>query len=102
ADPAAPKRLARYAVAGSWSEAESDPHALLWWPATRLLVLPIGYGATDGALALRVTDAGLTKVATITQPRDADRELNRSPGLRRTLVVGETFWTVSDYGLQAY
>src|SRR4029434_2854577 len=33
-DPAAPRRLDRYQVNNGSSEAEYDPHAVLWWPAT--------------------------------------------------------------------
>jgi uncharacterized secreted protein with C-terminal beta-propeller domain len=94
-DPAAPRRLAQYQVPGGWSEAEFDPHALLWWSATQLLAVPmLGYGpAQNGDLALRVTGNGLTRIGTLTQPTD-------NP-IRRTLVVGDTLWTVSDTGLAA-
>jgi uncharacterized secreted protein with C-terminal beta-propeller domain len=102
-DPAAPRRLAQYHVAGGQSEAEWDPHALLWWPATKLLVVPMmeGFGAAPslrdggqaGALALRVTDDGLAPVGTVRAPTNYP--------VRRSLVVGDVLWTVSDAGLQA-
>jgi hypothetical protein len=40
-DLAAPVRLATYDVQFGHSEAEFDPHAFLYWPATRLLVIPV-------------------------------------------------------------
>jgi uncharacterized secreted protein with C-terminal beta-propeller domain len=95
-DPAAPRRLAQYHLSGAMSEAEWDPHALLWWPATGLLVVPVmnGYDATaPGALALRVTGNGLAQVGTIRPPSN--------DAVRRSLVVGNVLWTLSDTGLQA-
>jgi uncharacterized secreted protein with C-terminal beta-propeller domain len=95
-DPAAPRRLAQYHLSGAMSEAEWNPHALLWWPATGLLVVPVmnGYGGTaPGALPLRVTGNGLTKVGTVRPPAN--------DGVRRSLVVGNVLWTLSDTGLQA-
>jgi uncharacterized secreted protein with C-terminal beta-propeller domain len=104
-DPAAPTRLARQVVPGGQSEAEWDPHALLWWPATQLLVVPMtqfdlsgsGVRPQDSAVALRVTDRGLTEVGKIAQPKVA----GAVPTVRRTLVAGNALWTLSDYGLQA-
>ncbi|WP_412747607.1 beta-propeller domain-containing protein [Krasilnikovia sp. M28-CT-15] len=104
-DPAHPRRLAQHHIADGQSEAEWDPHALLWWPTTQLLVVPVttydprGRSIpTASALALRVTDGGLTEVGRIAQPRVVDAV---APAVRRTLVVGDVLWTVSDSGLQA-
>ncbi|MDT5031998.1 MAG: inhibitor of cysteine peptidase [Actinoplanes sp.] len=103
-NPADPRRLAQHIVEGGQSEAEWDPHALLWWPATQLLVVPMtqfGLGGgprpKDTAMALRVTGTGLTEVGAIKQPVVG----GAVPTVRRTLVVGDTLWTMSDYGLQA-
>ncbi|WP_412747335.1 beta-propeller domain-containing protein [Krasilnikovia sp. MM14-A1004] len=104
-DPARPRRLAQHHIADGQSEAEWDPHALLWWPATQLLVVPVTTYDPRGrsipaasALALRVTDSGLTEVGKIAQPRVVD---GVAPTVRRTLVVGDVLWTMSDAGLQA-
>ena len=107
ADPATARRVAQHQVADGSSEAEYDPHALLWWPATKLLVVPVnqydinydgtGPAATSTALALRVTDTGLTRVGVISQPTTA----GATPTIRRSLVVGDVLWTLSDVGLQA-
>jgi len=40
-DPAAPVRLAVYDLQFGHSEAEFDPHAFLYWPSSRLLVIPV-------------------------------------------------------------
>ena len=103
-DPAGATRLAQQLVPGGQSEAEWDPHAILWWPATKLLVVPMTQFGVAGeaaagpsAMALRVTDRGLTEVGKITQPEVA----GAVPSVRRTLVAGNALWTLSDYGLQA-
>lgn len=86
-DPADPRRLARQQVPGGRSAAEFDPHALLWWPATHLLVVPMN----SSALALRVEADELRPAGEITQPDP----------IRRSLVIGAELWTLSDAGLQA-
>jgi uncharacterized secreted protein with C-terminal beta-propeller domain len=101
---AEPRRLARHHVSGGYSEAEYDPHAILWWPATGLLVIPMTrFDATTSqqnasALALRVTRDGLTEIGEISQPRHTE---GFPPTIQRTLVIGDVLWTVSDLGLQA-
>ena len=91
ADPANPRRLAQQQIRDGQSEAEFDPHALLWWPATRLLVAPMADTTTDSALALHVTAGGLEPAGRLTQ----------QGAIRRSLVIGAELWTLSDAGLQA-
>jgi uncharacterized secreted protein with C-terminal beta-propeller domain len=99
-DLAAPRRIAQRNLDTDWSEAESDHHAFLFWPARNLLVLPVQtYGETGatsflGAVGLDVTRAsGITPIARVRHPDDPG-----SP-VRRSVVVGDALYTVSDTGV---
>ncbi|UGS34781.1 hypothetical protein DSM104329_01163 [Capillimicrobium parvum] len=64
-DPAQPRRLAQHALGSADSaQAEYDHHAFLWWPATRLAVLPLT-GEDPGALGLRLGDGEIAEVGRI-------------------------------------
>jgi uncharacterized secreted protein with C-terminal beta-propeller domain len=96
-----PTRLAQHQVRYGNSEAEFDPHAFLYWPAEQLLVVPLTVyqpEALGGALVLRVSDSGFTELGTITQPAG---DPQTSSIIRRSLVINDLLWTVSDAGLQA-
>ncbi len=121
-DLAAPARLAVYHLQFGHSEAEFDPHAFLYWPAARLLVIPVqlsqavvpqlGPGSTppsqgqvaplrpvSAAIVLRVGDHAITRLATITDP--AVPAFPAGSQIRRAFVIGSTLWTLSDTGLKA-
>jgi uncharacterized secreted protein with C-terminal beta-propeller domain len=88
-DPGRPARLARFELLGAGhSIAEFNPHAFLYWPASRLAVVPI----QGGAVALRVTDVAVARAGQLAP---------RSGELTRSLVVGTTLWTLSTEGLAA-
>ncbi|MER7892150.1 beta-propeller domain-containing protein [Micromonospora sp. NPDC094482] len=118
-DPAKPTRIAQYHVKQGHSEAEFDPHAFLYWPAERLVVVPLTVlgagpvsepGAVDGpgspalpsnvALAVRVEDGGFTEVGTVDHALGTGRPEDLAP-IRRSLVVDGVLWTVSGAGLKA-
>jgi uncharacterized secreted protein with C-terminal beta-propeller domain len=99
-DPAKPRRLAQYQIPGGHSEAEYDPHALLWWPAANLLVTPVstwnGQDSKSAALTLRVTD-DIKLTGEVTHPTAA----GYPSMIQRSLVAGSVLWTLSDAGLHA-
>ncbi|MEU5941062.1 beta-propeller domain-containing protein [Micromonospora sp. NPDC047548] len=121
-DPAKPTRIAQYHVKQGHSEAEFDPHAFLYWPAERLVVLPLtvyARGAVSNpgavksqsvvgspglpsnvALALRVGDGGFTELGTVDHTLGTGRPEDLAP-IRRSLVVDGVLWTVSAAGLKA-
>ena len=100
-NPAKPRRLAHYVLPGAWSNAEFDPHAFLYWPATGLLAVPVtvtrrssgapGAGS-GGMLALRVAGGTITPLH---WPASHPAETLRA------LVVNGTVWTVTTRGLAA-
>jgi len=125
ADPDQPTRLARYTLTGAQSEAEFDPHAFLYWPNDGLLVVPLqvnnaiavpggggggGVPGADpfpdkmmpavGALVLRVSGDRISEGGFISHPW-LRGTYNYPATIRRSLIIDETLWTVSDGGLMA-
>jgi uncharacterized secreted protein with C-terminal beta-propeller domain len=101
-DPARPVRIAWHRIDGGFSEAEFDPHAFLYWPAARLLVVPLFTpdAMETEALALRVGDRALDEAGRVRHPVP-DTARAKQNVIRRSLVVGDTIWTLSDAGLLA-
>ncbi|MEV0719313.1 beta-propeller domain-containing protein [Asanoa sp. NPDC050611] len=96
-DLAHPRRVSQHRIANSFSEAEHDPHAFLYWPPTGLLVVPVTGGGPETMLALRVSGSSLTEVGGLKHP--STNGYNPTP--RRSLIVSGTLWTVSEDGIQA-
>ena len=103
-DPDAPRRIAQRTLDTDWSDAESDHHAFLYWAPTRTLVLPAqSYGGDGrpaflGAVGLTVSrDTGITPIARVRHPNERDAW---SP-VRRSVVIGDALYTVSDTGVMA-
>lgn len=104
-DLAAPRRVDRLTVPGSYSDAEYDPHAFLYWPADGTVVLPLYSWALDdgelhaSAAVLRVAGGDVRQVGQLAHPvRGTDPWQAR---ITRSLVIDRTLWTVSDAGLMA-
>jgi hypothetical protein len=112
-NPATPRRLDAYALPGSWSEAQNDPHAFLYWPDDDLVVVPVwappvessigGRPQFGGALVLQLDGDSLVKVGFLAHPVSGGDipERNRDSTIRRSLVIGDTLWTVSGAGAMA-
>ena len=124
-DLAAPVRLATYDLQFGHSEAEFDPHAFLYWPASRLLVIPVQlaaavtpepaqpgspaqgqavqssliYSPASEAVVLHVGDQGFTELGTITHPITPGYPAGAQ--IRRSLIISSAVWTLSDAGLKA-
>jgi uncharacterized secreted protein with C-terminal beta-propeller domain len=83
-DPARPTRLAARSLGlGSWSAAESDHHAFLWWPKTRLAVIPVTQSAFSGAIGLHVSAGAID-------------EAGRAPGsISRSTVIGDRLFLLA-------
>lgn len=112
-DDSAPRLRARKVFDGAWSAAEHDPHAVLWWPASRLVVVPMAQQqagttepgpAIEGVVVLRVgPDGALGVVGRLAHPQDAP-EGGSSPeccwgGILRSVVLGDALLTFSDRGV---
>ena len=114
-DPAAPKLLQKALLgSGSSSPVQYDHHAFLFWPPTRLAVLPvqIGGGACRsrrgrrrttpaqpfvGAIGYRVDRAGIAELGRISH----DPVNGLVPPIERSLVIGNRLYTVSAGGVLA-
>lgn len=98
ADPAAPAKLDGHVVAGAWSQTEWDPQAFLFWADTGQVVVPLETATGSSALVVRLGDDTVTEQGRITRteaPHDG------WTWLRRTIVVGDTLYTVWQDGVQA-
>ncbi|MCE7001743.1 beta-propeller domain-containing protein [Kibdelosporangium philippinense] len=102
-NPAAPNRLAQQQIDGGSSEVEYDPHAFLYWPERNLVVVPVMSNKQGGiregewqtlnyALVLRLDGNALVEVGRVSHPTGM---------IRRSIVIGDELWTVSDGGFMA-
>jgi uncharacterized secreted protein with C-terminal beta-propeller domain len=98
-DPASPRRLAQHHLPNSNSEAQFDPHAFLFWPQDGTLVIPVSGYRTNyeaSSLVLRVEGDQLRDGGRIVEPSDP----NTYRGSRRTIVIGDQLWSISNAGVQ--
>jgi hypothetical protein len=101
-DPASPSLVSQQQLsAGASSAAEYDPHALLWWPQSNLLVLPVddysGSAPSSAADVWTVSSSGtLDQVGTLAQPGSGE---GGYPEIERAVIVGNDIYTLSEQGL---
>lgn len=116
-DLANPTRIHQLTLEDSFSEVEWDHRAFLYWAPEEMAVMPVSWWKYDdqrsyweefsGAFVLSVGAGGIQQRATIEHeikaPGIPEEELRYRYGwalpIRRSLVVGDTLFTVSDAGL---
>jgi uncharacterized secreted protein with C-terminal beta-propeller domain len=108
-DPAAPRRIDQVKIDAGSSEAEWDHHAFLYWEPQGLVVVPLNVYAWDeisqvdrnfyGAQAVRITGDDLELAGRLSH--EGDGAAAWGPGIRRSLVVGDLLYTVSEGGVEA-
>jgi uncharacterized secreted protein with C-terminal beta-propeller domain len=100
-DLANPTRLQQTTFPDSWSEAESDHHAFLYWAPTGLAVIPVSSASPAGQVSLEAAglfvsrEAGITRVRRIAHPDDP----SGLSAIRRSVVVGDALYTLSSRGV---
>jgi uncharacterized secreted protein with C-terminal beta-propeller domain len=102
ASPERPKLLDRLRQHHRGSAAQYDPHAFLYWPASRIAVLPISSWNADASGAALVVHVGtdhLSVVGTIRNPAVSSTD-SYDTGIERTLVIRNRLWTMSSAGLR--
>lgn len=124
-NPSAPVLKSRVDLGSAESSAENDAHALLWWPATRTLALPLSDYQTnfDGIGVWHVdTDGTLHELARLAQPAATSSPgqgicscgnyagegvsvpvgyCGCSGGVQRAVVIGNLLYTTSENGIMA-
>ena len=102
-DPAKPTRLHQRSLGKyAWTDAENDHHAFLYWPATKLLMLPVQYWGENysdsfaGAIGYGVTrDSGFDEIG-----RVSHEGAEYPTPVRRSMVIGDRVFTLSHLGLK--
>ncbi|MFC7481832.1 beta-propeller domain-containing protein [Luedemannella flava] len=99
-----PRRVSRLTLPDTYTDAEYDPHAFLYWAATGTVVLP-QYAWSDmgqplaSATVLKVTGTDVAVVTTLKHPAPANDAWTGK--ITRSMVIDGVLWTLSEAGLQA-
>ncbi|WP_166346056.1 beta-propeller domain-containing protein [Phytoactinopolyspora limicola] len=107
-NPVDPRKLDGHVMENAWSDAEHNPHAFLFWQPTGQLVIPVSgmdLGGRDliaaedsGALVLKLTGDALQEQGVVT--RRGPTEDHYWTTITRSLVIGDSLYTLWDDGLQ--
>ncbi|HVT76011.1 MAG TPA: beta-propeller domain-containing protein [Acidimicrobiales bacterium] len=111
-DPTSPKLLARsdFGTGFSGAAGNFDHHAFLYWPATKLAVVPLqtygGYTTPDGstpssqafngAIGMHVGDSSINEVGRAQAPANGQYG---QPTIERSVVVGDRLYFTTAQGL---
>ncbi|MEY2417397.1 MAG: hypothetical protein QOG90_77 [Actinomycetota bacterium] len=106
-DPANPKMLVRKEFGSGFSGAveQFDHHAFLYWPATKLAVVPLNtysYSGDpsqsfNGAIGVHVGDSALDEVGRV-QPPNNNNQYGQ-PNVERSVVIGDRLYLTTYQGL---
>ncbi len=111
-----PTRLSSVTFGDGSSEVEYDHRAFLYWERTGLIVMPVQWWQYDdgynelqevflGAVALEANRGGIEEIGrlTHTEPKSEAEpwDVDWRGQIRRSLVVGDTLFTLSELGLKA-
>ncbi len=103
-DPARPTRTHHLRFDGAHSEVEHDHLAFLWWQPRGLAFLPMQIHDPEqdwtGVSVVRAA-GGLDEVGRVSHPAPEGREHHGLGGIRRSLVIGDSLFTVSEAGVLA-
>lgn len=96
-----PRELAVWSLKGSYSNAEWDNRAFLYWRKLRLAVMPIVVTEDgtefSGAIVLRITDKSIIEVGRIQHFLAGS---SYHPRILRNIVIGRFLWSMSSQLLQ--
>jgi hypothetical protein len=101
-DLAHPARLQQRKLGERYSSSavEFNHHAFLWWPATKLAMLPVDTASFTGAAGFTVDRAGgIAELGRVSHPSPFDG--GWTPSIERSAVIRSRLFTVSAYGVRA-
>ena len=106
-DPAHPKMVVRKQFGTGFSGAAGnfDHHAFLYWPATKLAVVPLStysYSGDpsqtfNGAIGAHIGDSTIDEVGRVQPPRDQNQY--DGLGIERSVVIGDRLYLTTWHGL---
>jgi uncharacterized secreted protein with C-terminal beta-propeller domain len=95
-----PTLRSKVVLDSSSSMAESDHHALLWWPASHLLVVPMttyAHAPFQGTIVYDVSARGSLREIGRIRPQPSSTCCGQ--GIFRTVVVGNLLYSVTESGM---